>query len=878
MSIRSYIKLFALCAGAFIFFVLPPSASAQSACTQTLSSGVNLQNALASAAAGSVICLNNGSYSGANFYSTKSPAVTVRAVNPGQVTISYSDINAGSGLIIDGVVIGGALLSGNAKNITIQNSTFSAGLCINMRNVAGSSGYPLNITIDNNVFDNLGQSCFEGRISISDDDGHQNSMGVVIKNNKIKNGCSSDGIFIGGGASGVTVGPNNEFSGINQSGAIHCDNIQFYGSGWNNTIEGNFFNGGSTLILIDGNDNGIIRNNVFKSVGSVTLDVQNACPSSTYPLLIEHNTFHSALLRINYYCNATIRNNAWLGGTYSTVGNINCTNCSASYNVSNLGTYGSNSIQGTIQFAGGSNPTTLSGYQLTTSSPGKSAGSDGQDMGTLYYGTPTVSDTTPPTLPSSFNLAANATSSSSITVSWNPAADDIGVSSYLIERCTGLSCSNFAQVGTLAASPFVDSGLSASAGYSYHVRAVDAAGNMSGWSNVVGATTSAATPTPTVTLSASPTSITSGGTSMLTWSSTNATSCTASGSWTGTKATSGTETVSPLADATYTLTCTGTGGNANQSATISVAGGNCTTAPLYPSFNNQAITPQTGTFTLEFDATAPQNNIDGVMGLSNGNASDWASFATIVRFTTSGTFDARNGAAYQADTTINYQANTTNHIRMTVDVPNHTYSVFVTPVGQSEQTLASNYAFRTEQATVSQLDTLVSSHYSGVPETVCNVTTETAPANTTPQACSTVTPTNFTDPTFTGYGAPYDVFASNTPLISTQCSSTDTHTLTATLGIPGDTTRIVYTKGYYYDPGINDWTSFTGTCTGTLNGDWCQGSVATSITDTDISTASVSDPSYLVGFTCRSQNGSWKCGCRDTSCSNFYWQVQGAGM
>ena len=144
--------------------------------------------------------------------------------------------------------------------------------------------------------------------------------------------------------------PETFFSNIVQSGSVHCDNIQFYGSGWNNVIEGNFFNGGSTLMLIDGNDNGIIRNNVFKSVGSTTLDVQNACPSSTYPVTIEHNTFHGALLRINYYCKATIRNNAFLNGTYSTVGTVNCTNCTASYNVASNGVYGTNSIQGTVIF------------------------------------------------------------------------------------------------------------------------------------------------------------------------------------------------------------------------------------------------------------------------------------------------------------------------------------------------------------------------------------------------------------------------------------------------------------------------------------------------------------------------------------------------
>jgi hypothetical protein len=79
-------------------------------------------------------------------------------------------------------------------------------------------------------------------------------------------------------------------------------------------------------------------------------------------------------------------------------------------------------------------------------------------------------------------------------------------------------------------------------------------------------------PAPTVTLTANPTSITAGQSSMLTWSSTNATSCTASGGWTGTKATSGSQSVSPASTTTYTLACTGIGGTTSQSATVTVSG------------------------------------------------------------------------------------------------------------------------------------------------------------------------------------------------------------------------------------------------------------------------------------------------------------------
>lgn len=69
---------------------------------------------------------------------------------------------------------------------------------------------------------------------------------------------------------------------------------------------------------------------------------------------------------------------------------------------------------------------------------------------------------------------------------------------------------------------------------------------------------------PTVTLSASPTSGISPLDVTLTWSSTGATSCTASGGWTGTKATSGTQTVTGLrASATFTLTCSQGSGSAD---------------------------------------------------------------------------------------------------------------------------------------------------------------------------------------------------------------------------------------------------------------------------------------------------------------------------
>jgi hypothetical protein len=75
---------------------------------------------------------------------------------------------------------------------------------------------------------------------------------------------------------------------------------------------------------------------------------------------------------------------------------------------------------------------------------------------------------------------------------------------------------------------------------------------------------------PTVTFSSSTTTVSAGAAVTLTWSSQNATSCTASGGsgWTGSQPTSGTLAVAVAATETLTLSCTGAGGSASQSVTI----------------------------------------------------------------------------------------------------------------------------------------------------------------------------------------------------------------------------------------------------------------------------------------------------------------------
>lgn len=93
------------------------------------------------------------------------------------------------------------------------------------------------------------------------------------------------------------------------------------------------------------------------------------------------------------------------------------------------------------------------------------------------------SDTTPPTNPA--NLAVISKTSNSVSLSWTSSVDNIAVTGYRVYR-------GGVQIGTTTGTSYTDSGLAASATYSYTVKAVDLAGNVSGASNAVSTTTSAA--------------------------------------------------------------------------------------------------------------------------------------------------------------------------------------------------------------------------------------------------------------------------------------------------------------------------------------------------------------------------------------------------
>ncbi|MES2683204.1 MAG: carboxypeptidase regulatory-like domain-containing protein [Pseudomonadota bacterium] len=118
---------------------------------------------------------------------------------------------------------------------------------------------------------------------------------------------------------------------------------------------------------------------------------------------------------------------------------------------------------------------------------------------------------------------------------------------------------------------------------------------------------------PTVSLSASPASVVVGSASTLTWSSTNATSCTASNGWTGARPVSGTESVTPASagTVTYTLTCTGAGGSGSATSAVTA------TPPVVAakgSISGRVVDTSTGAAIAGASVTA-----GGVSGVTDGN-------------------------------------------------------------------------------------------------------------------------------------------------------------------------------------------------------------------------------------------------------------------
>ena len=365
------------------------SHASMAACDQTLSVGANVASAVANAASGTTICLNNGNYGKVEFFNiSRSNYVTVQSTSGRGATIATHPGNA-QYIRFQNLTIPGGVSNSCSRHLQWINNTFTG--VVTLTNSGCSN---LDILFDGNTFDGISVGGgYEGRLSVV----YGCPSGVTIRNNQFGNGGASDGVQVLGGACNVQIGPGNTFAGIQQSrcGSVHCDAIQFYGAGANNVIEGNYFKNGDTFIMMpDGSNSVAVRNNVFDGSGaSYEYKLQFG---SARNLMFEHNTVFNASIAIDSKTGETassdaiVRNNIITGySQFKTTGGSGCSNCAFSFNLfDDSGTArGSTTIVGAPTYVGGgTNPSTWSGFQLTAASLGFKAASDGNDRGSTAFG------------------------------------------------------------------------------------------------------------------------------------------------------------------------------------------------------------------------------------------------------------------------------------------------------------------------------------------------------------------------------------------------------------------------------------------------------------------------------------------------------------
>lgn len=371
-------------------------------CTQTLSPGANVGAAISSAAAGSTICLSNGNYSGFTLTGvSKNPRVTVQAVTPkGASFTSAITLNGNSaGLTIGGVNLAGVLItSANTRDITFRNADASKGT-IEIDGVTHAAPNILfenleHLNQDNAGFCRGGAAPCVGAGAYHFSFSGRSSPVATIRGAIIDGGCA-DGIQSGVPFILESSQIKNKFVGTCPNDP-HTDAAQLYGGPFAGTIiRGNYFlNNVQVIAAYDGVDNVLIEDNVIDpGAGSERRECQIELYSDANSI-IRHNTI--------VYRNETypglicLDKKSGFDNGFGTqiydniVGGVSAQNGST-YSVRRNNLVRSGAVAGEIAgsptYAGGTNPATWYGFQLTPGSLGKGAASSppGSDVGSTYF-------------------------------------------------------------------------------------------------------------------------------------------------------------------------------------------------------------------------------------------------------------------------------------------------------------------------------------------------------------------------------------------------------------------------------------------------------------------------------------------------------------
>ncbi len=165
---------------------------------------------------------------------------------------------------------------------------------------------------------------------------------------------------------------------------------------------------------------------------------------------------------------------------------------------------------------------------------------------------------------------------------------------------------------------------------------------------------------PSVNLTANPMSVSYGGSSVLSWNSTNATSCVATGAWSGVKPTSGTSNTGALTSTkTYTLTCSGAGGSASDYVTVSV-GNQPQQNPTVNLSANPTSVQSGGSSTLSWSSTNATscNASGGMSGWAGPKATSGTFYASNLTYTSTFSITCSNSSGSATDSVTIYVSQT----------------------------------------------------------------------------------------------------------------------------------------------------------------------------------------------------------------------------
>lgn len=326
------------------------------------------------AGGGDRILLASGDYD--TFSGGSKPAtVTIMPQSGAAASIELS-FNGASNLRLQGLTIRSLTFTGATHDVTVAGSTFTGPAVIRADQMSNA-----NIVLDGNTHAGIDVcgNCFEGRVQVVGDSAAPS--GVTIMNSTLGPGGNADGMQIG--ANGVHI-LNNVFTGIRQTGPVHTDALQLYGSS-NSVIQGNYFHDIDTAIMApDGGSNEVISDNVFIGSGDYRPAIQLGGHHGT---LFAHNVTKN----IDVFVDAksgeppgtdnVVRDNVIVSGTVESPAS-KCSNCTVTSNLysDRGGAEGTGAVVATPVFAAGPNPTDWAGHVLADSSPGR-IGSDNTNRG-----------------------------------------------------------------------------------------------------------------------------------------------------------------------------------------------------------------------------------------------------------------------------------------------------------------------------------------------------------------------------------------------------------------------------------------------------------------------------------------------------------------